>query len=128
MVSESQGIGSSAGRSPPPAGHTGSSGAQAAVVPAVAPPKVSAPKRVDLQVDEAKSRQNLQEAVKALNEQMAASKTGLGFSVDKSLNTPVVTVRNTATGEVVRQIPTETVVRLAHSIDDMKGILLNAKV
>jgi uncharacterized FlaG/YvyC family protein len=44
------------------------------------------------------------------------------------LNTPVVTVRNTATGEVVRQIPTETVVRLAHSIDDMKGILLNAKV
>jgi flagellar protein FlaG len=94
----------------------------------VAPPKVSAPKRVDLQFDEAKARQNLQEAVKALNEQMAASKTGLGFSVDKSLNTPVVTVRNTATGEVVRQIPTETVVRLAHSIDDMKGILLNAKV
>ena len=128
MVSELQGIGSSAGRSPPPVVHTGSSGAQAAVVPAVAPPKVSAPKRVDLQFDEARARQNLQEAVKALNEQMAASKTGLGFSVDKSLNTPVVTVRNTATGEVVRQIPTETVVRVAHSIDDMKGILLNAKV
>ena len=128
MVSELQGIGSSAGRSPPPVVHAGSSGAQAATTPAVAPPKVSAPKRVDLQVDEAKSRQNLQEAVKALNEQMAASKTGLGFSVDKSLNTPVVTVRNTATGEVVRQIPTETVVRLAHSIDDMKGLLLSAKV
>jgi flagellar protein FlaG len=94
----------------------------------VAPPKVSVPKPVELQFDEAKSRQNLQAADKALNEQMTASKTGLGFSVDKSLNTPVVTVRNTATGEVVRQIPTETVVRLAHSIDDMKGILLNAKV
>ena len=128
MVSELQGVGSSAGRSPPPVVHTGSSGAQAATTPAVAPPKVSAPKRVDLQVDEAKSRQNLQEAVKALNEQMAASKTGLGFSVDKSLNTPVVTVRNTQTGEVVRQIPTEVVVQLAHSIDDMKGLLLNAKV
>jgi flagellar protein FlaG len=81
-----------------------------------------------LQVDEAKSRQNLQEAVKALNEQMTASKTGLGFSVDKSLDRPVVTVRNTETGEVVRQIPTDVVVRLAHSIDDMKGLLLNAKV
>ena len=53
MVSELQGIGSSAGRSPPPAVHTGSSGAQAAAVPAVAPPKVSAPKRVDLHFDEA---------------------------------------------------------------------------
>ena len=128
MVSELQGIGSSAGRSPPPVATTGSSGAQAAVAPPVASPKVAVPKPVNLQFDEAKARQNLQEAVKALNEQMAATKTGLGFSIDKSLNTPVVTVRNTATGEVVRQIPTETVVRLAHSIDDMKGILLNAKV
>ena len=128
MVSELQGIGSSAGRSPPPAVHAGSSGAQAATTPAVAPPKVSVPKPVDLHFDEAKARQNLQEAVKALNEQMVASKTGLGFSVDKSLDRPVVTVRNTETGEVVRQIPTETVVRLAHSIDDMKGLLLNAKV
>ncbi len=128
MVSELQGIGSSAGRSPPPVAHTGFSEAQAAVAPAVATPKVSVPKPVELQFDEAKARQNLQDAVKALNEQMAATKTGLGFSVDKSLNTPVVTVRNSATGEVVRQIPTETVVRVAHSIDDMKGILLNAKV
>ena len=128
MVSELQGVGSSAGRSPPPVVHTGSSGAQAAAVPVVAPPKVSLPKPVEMQFDEARARKNLQEAVKALNEQMAASKTGLGFSVDKSLKSPVVTVRNTATGEVVRQIPTETVVRLAHSIDDMKGLLLNTKV
>ena len=128
MVSELQGVGSSAGRSPPPVVHTGSSGAQAAAVPAVASPKVSVPKPVELQFDEAKSRQNLQEAVKALNEQMAASKTGLGFSVDEALPRPVVTVRNTQTGEVVRQIPTEVVVQLAHSIDDMKGLLLNATV
>ena len=128
MVSELQGVGSSAGRSPPPVVHMGSAGAQAAAAPAVASPKVSVPKPVDLQFDEAKARKNLQEAVKALNEQMVASKTGLGFSVDKSLKSPVVTVRNTATGEVVRQIPTETVVRLAHSIDDMKGLLLNTKV
>ena len=128
MVSELQGIGNSAGRSPPPVVHAGSVGAQAAAVPVVAPPKVFAPKPVELQFDEVRARQNLHEAVKALNEQMVASKTGLGFSVDKSLDRPVVTVRNTETGEVVRQIPTEVVVRLAHSIDDMKGLLLNAKV
>ena len=128
MVSEMQDVGSSAGRSPPPVLHAGSSGAQAAAAPAVAPPKVSVPKPVDLKFDEAKARQNLQDAVKALNEQMTAGKTGLGFSVDKSLKNPVVTVRNIASGEVIRQIPTETVVRLAHSIDDMKGLLLNARV
>ena len=128
MVSELHGISGSAGSSPPPVAHMGSAGVQAAAVPAVAPPKVSAPKPVALQFDEAKARKNLQEAVKALNDQMAATKTGLGFSIDKSLDSPVVTVRNTETGEVVRQIPTEVVVRLAHSIDDMKGLLLNAKV
>jgi uncharacterized FlaG/YvyC family protein len=44
------------------------------------------------------------------------------------LKRPVVTVRNTTTGEVVRQIPTKVMVQLAHSIDDMKGVLLNATV
>ena len=91
-------------------------------------PKVIAPKPVAIQFDEGRARQNLQAAVSALNDQMAATKTGLGFSLDKALNQPVVTVRNTATGEVVRQIPTEVVVRLAHSIDAMKGLLLNATV
>ena len=100
--------------------------AQAVAAPVAATPKVAAPKPVEIQYDEAKSRRNLQDAVSALNDQMAANKTGLGFSVDKSLDRPVVIVRNTETGEVVRQIPTEVVVRLAHSIDDMKGLLLNA--
>jgi flagellar protein FlaG len=100
--------------------------AQAVAAPVAQAPKVTAPKPVEIQYDEAKSRKNLQEAVSALNDQMAASKTGLGFSIDKSLDRPVVIVRNTETGEVVRQIPTEVVVRLAHSIDAMKGLLLNA--
>ena len=93
-----------------------------------AAPKVSAPKPVALQFDEGKARQNLQAAVSALNDQMAATKTGLGFSVDKALDRPVVIVRNAETGEVVRQIPTEVVVRLAHSSDAMKGLLLNATI
>ena len=100
--------------------------AQPVAAPVAQAPKVTAPKPVEIQYDEAKSRKNLQDAVSALNDQMAASKTGLGFSIDKSLDHPVVIVRNTETGEVVRQIPTEVVVRLAHSIDAMKGLLLNA--
>ncbi len=127
MVSELQGIGSAVSNRPP-VQPPGTAGAQSAVGPAVAAPKVVEPKPVALQFDEAQMRQNLRDAVKALNEQMTSNKTGLGFSYDESLKRPVVTVRNTATGEVVRQIPTEVVVQLAHSIDDMKGVLLNATV
>ena len=127
MISESQGIGSAVNNRPP-VQNTSTAGAQSAVAPAVAAPKVVAPKPVALQFDEGKMRQNLRDAVKALNEQMVSSKTGLGFKYDESLDRPVVTVRNTQTGEVVRQIPSEVVVQMAHSIDDMKGILLNATV
>jgi uncharacterized FlaG/YvyC family protein len=39
-----------------------------------------------------------------------------------------VTVTNKETGEVIRQIPNEVVIRLARSIEDTKGLLLNAQV
>jgi len=38
-----------------------------------------------------------------------------------------VTVTSLSTGEVIRQIPNEVVVRVAHSIEKIKGLLLNAK-
>jgi flagellar protein FlaG len=91
-------------------------------------PRVTEPKPVEINFDPVKSRQNLKEAVSALNEQMASTKTGLGFYIDESLNRPVVTVRNVNTGEVVRQIPNEVVIQVAHSIDELKGVLLNAQV
>jgi uncharacterized FlaG/YvyC family protein len=40
----------------------------------------------------------------------------------------VVTVTNQETGEVIRQIPNEVIIRMARSIDETKGNLLNAKV
>jgi flagellar protein FlaG len=66
-------------------------------------------------------------AVDRLNEQMKEGSRGLNFSIDEKLGRPVVTVRNESTGEVVRQIPNEVVVRVAHSIDELKGLLLNEK-
>ena len=40
----------------------------------------------------------------------------------------MIKVSNIHTGEVVRQIPTEDVLRMAHKIDDLKGILYNKVV
>jgi flagellar protein FlaG len=90
-------------------------------------PKVLAPKPVAIKFDASEIRQNLQDAVGMLNQQMASTKRGLGFQIDEAVGGPVVTVRSAETGEVVRQIPNEVVVRVAHSIDKVKGLLLNAK-
>jgi flagellar protein FlaG len=90
-------------------------------------PKVLAPKPVAIKFDASEVRRNLQDAVGMLNQQMASTKRGLGFQIDEAVGGPVVTVRSAETGEVVRQIPNEVVVRVAHSIDKVKGLLLNAK-
>ena len=91
-------------------------------------PKVLAPKPVAIKFDASEIRQNLQEAVSMLNQQMASTKRGLGFQMDDAVGGPVVTVRSAETGEVIRQIPNEVVVRVAHNIEKVKGLLLNAKV
>jgi len=90
-------------------------------------PKVIAPKPVAIKFDASEVRQNLQDAVNLLNQQMASTKRSLGFQIDEALGGPVVTVRSAETGEVVRQIPNEVIVRIAHNIDRVKGLLLNAK-
>ena len=90
-------------------------------------PKVQAPKPVAIKFDASEVRQNLQEAVSMLNQQMSATKRGLGFQVDEAVGGPVVTVRSAESGEVVRQIPNEVVVRVAHNIEKVKGLLFSAK-
>jgi len=90
-------------------------------------PKVQAPKPVAIHYDQAEVRQTIQEAVHLLNQQISSSNRGLGFHIDESVGGPVVTVRSTQTGEVVRQIPNETIVNIAHNLDRMKGLLFNKK-
>ena len=78
-----------------------------AVPTAPSGPKVIAPKENDIKFDPIEAKHTLQSAVNMLNEQMASTKQGLGFSYDHTIKRPVITVRNTASGDVVRQIPCE---------------------
>jgi len=120
MVSELQGINSAVRTPAPVAPH-----AQAADTREAQPaaPKVMARKPVELNFDAAKAQQKLHEAVGTLNEQMEAGKTGLGFQIDKAVGGPVVTVRSSQTGEVIRQIPNEAVVKLSHTMENLRGAL-----
>ena len=90
-------------------------------------PKVIAPKPVAIQFNSAEARQSLKDAVSLLNQQMSATNRDLGFRMDEVLDTPVVTVRSDQTGEVIRQIPNEVVVRVAHNIEKMKGMFFSGK-
>ena len=83
------------------------------------------PQRVDLGFRAEEMRKNLHEAVSRLNEQLKSKGRGLIFSLDERIDRTIITVKNLQTGEVVRQIPTEEVVRMAHSIEDLKGVLFN---
>ena len=84
--------------------------------------------RPQIKVDVEGAKKRLDQAIRIMNERMEDGGRGLAFKLDSSLNRPVVTVTNQETGEVIRQIPNEVVIRMARSIDQTKGNLLNAKV
>jgi len=68
-----------------------------------------------------------QNVVDELNQQMKSTNRNLWFEMDTTINTTVVAVTDKNTGELVRQIPAEAVLRVAHSIENLKGVLYNAQ-
>ena len=96
------------------------------VVPAPKPIAVAAPE--PLRIDPVKMEMQINDTVALLNSQMEKNKFGLGFSVDHVANKNVVTVRDTSTGAVIRQLPSEAVLKVAHSIESLKGIIYDHNV
>lgn len=88
-------------------------------------PISSVPEQTTRQLD-AQSRKNIKEAVEKLNQQMQTGNRNLSFAMDDAADQVVITVKNSSTGEVIRQIPDEALLRVAHNIDDIKGLLHNA--
>jgi flagellar protein FlaG len=80
-----------------------------------------------LPTDAEKMVQQYEQVVDQLNRQMQADDRNLRFGVDRRINTFVITVTDKLSGDVVRQIPPEAVVRVAHAIEDLKGVLYNAE-
>ena len=119
------GAGVAAMRSPsPPVNPNPSANAPAQAALA---PRVFEHKQVQLQINPAQERESLKQAVNMLNQQVQQTNRGLGFRMDEVLNAPVVTVTSAQTGEVVRQIPSEVVIRVAHNIEKVKGMFFNGR-
>lgn len=78
--------------------------------------------------DEQDSGAELQTAVKALQDFVQSLQRNLEFSLDDSTGTVVVKVIARDSGEVIRQIPSETALELAKSMKDVNSLLFDEKV
>ncbi len=70
----------------------------------------------------------LEAAVDEIRKMADDNLMNLGFSIDRKINTHVVVVTDKNSGEVIRQIPNEVVIRVAHNIADLKGLLFDKKM
>ena len=63
----------------------------------------------------------------ALNRLRAHARTpkNLNFRLDQVSNRWMVTVRDESTGRVVREVPGDAVLKVAHNIESLKGVLFD---
>ena len=78
--------------------------------------------------DSAKMAQNLKVAIEQINNALKDGGRGLSFVLDPAVDQPIVKVMREDTGEVIRQYPNEAVVRVAHSIEKLKGVLFEGLI
>jgi len=72
-------------------------------------------------------KEKLDEISELLNFEMKARSTNLNFSVDEPTNRVVVKVINNDTGEVIREVPSEAILRVSKNIEALKGILFDGR-
>ena len=87
-------------------------------------PQVAAPVPVP---DRKPTQQQVKEAVEQIQRNIEANSTDLRFTVDSATGKTIVSVVDSQTQEVVRQIPTEEIMKLARWNDRMQGLLVNSK-
>ena len=95
-------------------------------VPSIAPNAPSASPQNNISPSPAQ----LSSAVGSLNQAMQQSNISLAFSVDTTTKTPIVSVTDSATGQVVAQFPSKVTLAIAQAIDQSEkrqGLLFNQK-
>jgi flagellar protein FlaG len=103
--------------SPVSAASTASAAAKVAVVEPVAPAQAQAKPE----------REELEAAVKSIQDFADSGQRNLKFSIDEKSNQVVVKVIATDTGVVVRQIPDEAAIKLAEKMKDTGSLILDEK-
>lgn len=71
--------------------------------------------------------QPIEDAVSSIQQFVQTVQRNLNFSLDDSTGKVVVKVTDGASGEVIRQIPSEDALRLAESLEQARGLLFKAE-
>ncbi|MDD0974560.1 flagellar protein FlaG [Pseudomonas fontis] len=71
--------------------------------------------------------EKVKRAVKDIETFLASSRRNLEFSTDEESGRIVVKVIATETGELIRQLPSEEALKIAHSLSDVNSLLFDAK-
>lgn len=70
---------------------------------------------------------DLQGIVKDVEEYLSEMSIKLNFKIHKETGEVVVKVLNEKTGEVIRQLPPDDVLKLREKLEDLKGVLFDGK-
>jgi flagellar protein FlaG len=88
---------------------------------------VVAPVKDEQKQDSVSERDKLKMAVQEIEKFVQSVKRNLEFSIDEPSGKVIVKVIASDSGEVVRQITNEEVLRLANSLNDASSLLFSAK-
>lgn len=73
------------------------------------------------------SREPVEDAVIAIQSFVQSIRRDLNFSLDESSGRVVLKVIDGASGEVIRQLPSEEALRLAESLEEVRSLLFKAE-
>ena len=71
------------------------------------------------------SAERIAQIAKVANATLEVANNSLRFRIDESVKRPIVSVVDQESGQVIRQLPSEELVRISHSIESMRGILFD---
>lgn len=74
------------------------------------------------------SAEELRDKVSQLNEHMQNLNRSLQFTVDEESGDSIVTVRDAKTEEIIRQFPSEELLKARQAVDKAKGMLIEVDV
>jgi flagellar protein FlaG len=77
---------------------------------------------------ETRSAEEIHKDLEMINEQLKSANSSIQFSVDDKSNEVIVRIVDRDSGEVIRQIPPESIVRLRERMKDMSGLFVEKKV
>ena len=105
----------------------GASGPRESAVPSPPPPtptptKAAAPAQAPLSSDAVKK------IASQINDFLKSSSSSLQFAVDDDTDKIVVRIVDSQTNEVIRQMPSEEMIAISKSLDQMSGWLIKQKV